>query len=355
VFGSTHYEAYLVGLNGGTASYQANIQYDEWTWDGWACLYGGANFANTAGQAHVPKVDIQLNGTTVTDQTVNVIVGQKMNLTTVAEPNGTVTEPHWTVPGNDSDRIANYVVVPPPQGGFSPTSATITNLTALTDTSVNFYWITGGTRTVLYSCKVNGKAVQAHVTFNVQRPTAQISIATGATNIGVDSQTGLTELRFGDPDATPGLTFTQTVSIPSGFNGSTQWVQVFTKKSVSVTDPDAHVSGFNYSGLDDKYPYPLDAGATSANHKATDVPGGPIAGYVAASVDFEATMWLMFRPTAGTNPIWVPLRQVSWVWTANATYDGANWTINSHSDPTSLSDSNSTTHPTWTTNATTGN
>ncbi len=58
-------------------------------------------------------------------------------------------------------------------------------------------------------------------------------------------------------------------------------------------------------------------------------------------------MWLLFRPTAGTNPIWVPLRKVSWVWTANASYDGATWTINSHSDPTNLSDSDSTNDPTW--------
>jgi hypothetical protein len=275
-----------------------------------------------------------------------------MNLTTSVYPsNGTVTDSQWTVPGLDSDRIANYVVVPPPQNGYTPTSATVTNLATLTNSSVDFYWITAGSRTVQYTAKVNQKSVQAQVTFNVQKPTAQISIATSSTNIGVDSQSGLTELRLGNPDTTPGLTFTRTVSIPSGFNGSTQWVQVFTKKSASLMDYNAQVTALNTPGLDDFYPYPLDAGATSANLKTSDTPALFLDGFVSGSVDFEATMWLLFRPTAGTNPIWVPLRRVSWVWTANATYDGATWTINSHSDPTNLSDADSTNHPQWTTNA----
>src|SRR5207244_2784038 len=89
--------------------------------------------------------DMLLNGNTITGQTVNVIVGQKMNLTTSVQPsNGTVTNSQWTVPGGNSDRIANYVVVPPPQGGYIPTSATVTNLTTLTNSSVDFYWITAG-------------------------------------------------------------------------------------------------------------------------------------------------------------------------------------------------------------------
>ena len=349
------------GIDEGTTGISADIGYEQYYWDGQNCYDGGQSTGSASGQATVPGVDIKLNGDTVSGQTKTVIVGQKMNLTTSVIPSGgTVTESSWTVPG-DTDRIANYVVVPPPQNGFSPTSATVTPLTTLTDTQVNFYWITAGSRTVQYSCKVNGTMVHQQVTFNVQRPTAQITIATAAsnstqgTNIGVDSQTGSTDLRLGTPDGTPGLTFTQTVSTPSGFNGSYQWVQVFTKRSASATDFNANVSSFNFSGLDDKYPYPLDAGANSTNHKASDSPGGPIDGFVDASVDYEATMWLMFRPTAGTNPIWVPLRQVSWIWKAEATFDGSNWTISpSPTDPKNLTDSDSTTHPQWTKNATTG-
>lgn len=62
-----------------------------------------------------------------------------------------------------------------------------------------------------------------------------------------------------------------------------------------------------------------------------------------------------FRPSGTTgNKIWVPLRQVSWVWQASATFNGSAWTIASHSDPTNLSDADSTAHPQWTTNADTG-
>jgi len=312
---------------------------------------GGGGLA----QVRSAKVDIQLNGNTVTGQTVNVIVGQKMNLTTSVQPsNGTVTEKLWTVPGDDNDRIADWVVVPPPPNPppWDPTSGTLTNLRDLTNDFVNFYWISGGnSRTVQYTAKVNGQSVQAQVTFNVQRPTAQISVSPSTSNTGVDSQSLQVELRLGNPDATPGLTFTRTVSIPSGFNGSTEWVQVFTKKSASLTDFDAHVTNLNKSGLDDFYPYPLDPGHNS-NLQTSDTPALVIDGFYSGSTDFEATMWLMFRPTNGTNPNWVPLRKVSWIWTATATYDGTSWTINPHSDPpTSLSDADTTTYPQWTGNA----
>ena len=49
--------AYLVGLLGGTADYQANIQYDQYAWDGLECIYGGVNYTDTSGEARVLKVD----------------------------------------------------------------------------------------------------------------------------------------------------------------------------------------------------------------------------------------------------------------------------------------------------------
>jgi hypothetical protein len=99
-----------VGITGGTAEFQANIQYDQYAWDGLECIYGGVNYTDTQGQAHVPKVDIILNGNTVSGQTATVVVGQEIHLTTSVQPsNGTVTDSQWTVPGGNSDRIANWV------------------------------------------------------------------------------------------------------------------------------------------------------------------------------------------------------------------------------------------------------
>lgn len=305
-------------------------------------------------------VDIRMNGNTVTNQTVNVIVGQEINLTTSVQPtNGTVTDSQWTVPGGNSDRIANYVVTF--TDNQHPTSAVVTNLTSLTSSSVDFYWISGGNgRTVEYSAKVNGKPVHAQVTFNVQRPTAAITATASSTNIGVDSVSQLTELRLGNPDATPGITFTRSLTIPTGFNGSSEWVQVFIHKNASLTPSSGPVINASTSGLDDVYPYPLDSNATQTNGKTSDSPGIAIDGFsgvtfTAASVDFNATMWLLFQPSGTTgNKIWVPLRKVTWTWTAAASKSGSTWSITSHSDPGTLSDADATAHPVWTTNANTG-
>lgn len=195
------------------------------------------------------------------------------------------------MPGDDSDRIANYTVTF--TNDTSPTSAVVTNLTTLNGNSVNFYWISEGEgRTVQYSAKINNKSVSRTVTFNVKRPTASITATTGTTNIGVDSQSQATELRLGNPDSTPGITFTRSFSVPSGFSGTTQWVQVFTQKTASLTLTSGQSGSLTTVGLDDVYPYPLDGDSTAANAKTSDTPALVLDNsFIAGSVDFRATMW----------------------------------------------------------------
>jgi len=48
------------------------------------------------------------------------------------------------------------------------------------------------------------------------------------------------------------------------------------------------------------------------------------------------------------------LKAVTWTWTAAANKSGSTWSISSHSDPGTLSDSDTAAHPVWTKNATTG-
>jgi len=165
------------------------------------CVDEGYGNASASGQAHVPTVNISFNGNTVNGQTVNVVVGQEINLTTSVDPGGgTVTNSQWTVPGGNSDRIANYVISF--TNSQSSTSATVTNLNTLTNSSVDFYWTSGGNgRTVQYSAKVNGKSVHAQVTFNVQRPTASIMTTTGTPAVFVPSDgslAGVLALEYGD-------------------------------------------------------------------------------------------------------------------------------------------------------------
>jgi hypothetical protein len=329
----------------------ANVGHDRWGWDGLACYWLGWFVDGAQGTATVPKVDINFNGNV--NGTHDVIVGQQINLTTTPFPaNGTVTDSQWTVTGGNSDRIAKYVVNF--TNSASPTSATVTNLTTLGEASVSFYWISEGNgRTVQYSAKINGKSINRTITFNVKRPTASITATASTTNIGVDSVTQDTELRLGNPDATPGITFTRSLTVPQGFSGETQWVQVFTQKSATVTI-NGQTGSLTLVGLDDVYPYPLDSNATAQNGKTSDTPGFVLNSVTAAAVDFRATMWLMFKPSnlQGTS-IWVPLRQLSWVWKAGAALNNSGWSVTSQTNPGPSSDANSVAHPVWTKNSNT--
>jgi hypothetical protein len=119
-------------------------------------------------------------------------------------------------------------------------------------------------------------------------------------------------------------------------------VQVFSKFNGGN-----NVASFQRDGLDDIYPY-------DSHSSTTDSPlvTLPASGLTSTFTDYTATMWLMYKPlnVPGTS-IWVPLRQVTWSWAATATFSGGHWTLTSHTDPQNLSDSDSTTYPTWTRNA----
>jgi hypothetical protein len=143
--------------------------------------------------------------------------------------------------------------------------------------------------------------------------------------------------------------------MPTGFNGTTQWVQVFDHKNGTLTGPNGNTV-LHTCGLDGSFPYPLDADATSVNLKTSDSPGVFLPQTAtAASTDYGAIMWLMFQPSGTSgNPIWVPLRKVSWSWSASATKSGSTWSITSHNDPHNLSASETSDFPQWTVNADSG-
>jgi hypothetical protein len=358
--------AYVVLVGGGSCNitalwdgyYTAGEDCQEWDWaSGW-CLVPNCDYASVPAtpqtQVTSASVDIKMNGSTVTGQTVNVIVGQEINLTTSVQPaNGTVTNSQWTVPGGDSDRIANYVVT----FTEAQTSGVVTNLTTLNNSSVRFYWISGGNgRTVQYSAQVNGKAVHAQVTFNVQRPSAQVSTVTG--RLFIDRCTnpfGFLELHFGMPPSfpqnyggclgNPGITFTRTE--PSG--GDLQWVQLGTiNDAITLNDGTRKVK--QTTGLDTIYPYPP---SSLGPNVADDEPGAGLSNNLAGLViDENFTMFLMFKPSGVSgNSIWVPLRKVNWFWSATLHRTGNDtWEIDTNANSPSPLDENATVHPQWTSN-----
>ncbi len=78
--------ANLVGISGGVTDFWANIGHDRWGWDGSNCYWLGWFIDGAQGTATVPKVEINLNGQTVSGQTIDVIVGQQISLTTTPYP-----------------------------------------------------------------------------------------------------------------------------------------------------------------------------------------------------------------------------------------------------------------------------
>ena len=286
----------------------------------------------TSASLNVIGLKILLGSTDVTNKTTNVIVGQQISLTAQREPSTiSWTDRTWTIPGI---RIKDYVA--------NNTTGTVTPLTDLTGASITFYWVDGGDgRLVQYSCKVNGKSFSATTTFNVKRPTGQIHIS-GVGTIAVDNALGRLELHYGNL-TTPGITFTRSITIPSGFDGDTQWVQIATPfRRIKAPDGWYRAQG---TGLDAQYPY-------SSNNLVSDTPGQELKSTdLEAQVNDSFQMWLMFKPRNLANARWVPLRVVNWSWSATAVNNGGNWTLTSSSHSEGPTDSDSTTHPTWTQNA----
>jgi hypothetical protein len=76
-FVSNYSEAYVAGLNGGTASYTATIGYNQWSYDGQECRFDFVNYTDTQGQARVLKMDSISPGRGVVSATTHVTITGK--------------------------------------------------------------------------------------------------------------------------------------------------------------------------------------------------------------------------------------------------------------------------------------
>jgi hypothetical protein len=303
-----------------------------------ACSQPG-NISSTA-SVTVAKVDIKQGTTVITNTSRNVIVGQKISLTAEVQPaSATVTNRKWTIPGA---RIADYVVA-----YTNPTSATSATVTALaanpSGSAVDFFWVDGGdSRQVEISLKVNGAPFTAVATFNVKRPTAEVTISTGSvqfTNFGFGPG-----IFLGAPSQA-GISFSANVSIPSGFTGQTQWVQIWHKFRRVRSTTSGRWSRSSGVGLDSTYPY-------SSGNSANDSPGLGFATLNAVIIDESYEMYLMFQPTGLSVPtIWVPLKVVDWSWAGDSSFNGSAWVLNSSRNPSNLQAADTAAHPSWTKNA----
>lgn len=283
-------------------------------------------------KVYVVKLDVKQGGIVITDTTHDEIVGKKIALTAELVPaSETLTDIGWSVPGN---RVKSFT--------GSVTTGTLTPLTTLNTASIEFHWVDGGNgRKVTVSGKVKGTPVTAEATFDVKQPTSAVTTSTGA--VAVDSAWGNLELHFGSP-ATPGISFSRTITVPTGFSGTTQWVQTVVpsrRRQLNNGNWQRLVGG----GLDTSYPY-------SASASTSDSPGAPLtASYLKKEVNTESfVMYLMFKPT-DAGSIWIPLKRTTWSWSGKASRSGTSWTLDSSGKGTPAT-SDTTTFPTWTTNIT---
>jgi hypothetical protein len=328
----------------GAGSAFVDVGWGEKTYTPGPCESGGCEpcaesdwtaWASESVTVQSPRIRIFQNGNEITNPQ-NVIVGQHIGLSMSVEPPGaTVSNRQWTVPGT---RVANYVV---PPGGAT---GTLTPLTNLSNESVNFYWVDGGDgREVTISATVQGVPVNNKATFNVKRPTvSNMTINTGEVQLTGAWPDGY-GMWFGVPTRV-GISFSANVSIPSGFTGNLQWVQIWDKRRRIVN------SGIWYSsigiGLDSQYPY-------ATGNQANDSPG------LAFGSDFTRVitndsffMFYMFQPTGvpGTS-IWVPLKIIPWGYDGEALKSGSSWAIINFFNPTNVVAFDTTDFPTWTQNA----
>ncbi|HSK74310.1 MAG TPA: hypothetical protein VK892_21605, partial [Pyrinomonadaceae bacterium] len=156
------------------------------------------------------------------------------------------------------------------------------------------------------------------------------------------------ELVFGNSN-TDGITFSRSITFPTNFTGTTQWVQIANQSIRNlVFNGVTQMSENPPSGLDGCYPY-----TTVNNPSAYDSPNIGFTGTVTPTstvsmvTDDNFTMWLMFKPFAA-EAIWVPLKKVNWFWNAQATYNTGSWTYSGNSPTTNPVFENTTDFPTWT-------
>ena len=315
-----------------------------------SCSIEAPDFTDVSGDSIsivIPKVRILLKGNNITNTTQNVIVGQQINLSATVT-GGTPSNPQWNIPGT---KVANYVVTYTDE--TSSTSAVVTELTSqdLTQSAINFYWVDGGdSRQVQYSVRINNRTYTGRATFNVKKPTGTISgQILGSVNLSnFNSVYGLWFGKTDPPPPVPGIAFSRSMTIPSGFSGEFQWVQTWVRlRRLKRNNIWYRSQGY---GLDSRYPY--ESGANANDSPGIDIE--TLDQNVYANESF--VMYLMFKPSI-RGAIWVPLKKIEWGWRAEAEKVNGVWQIITNpppnTSPNTFSDppSDVTAHPVWTQNA----
>jgi hypothetical protein len=185
--------------------------------------------------------------------------------------------------------------------------------------------------------------------FNMYKPIGKISAWT--TKVSVANG----RLAFVDTNATPshGITFSNTLRIPSGFTGRRGWIQVDYAPFAKVRDTNLidHVEVMNGPSPYGDSPIPF-----TQFDPETGLPyDEPFVKLPSSNVRAEGSdhliMWMMFQPDGG---VMVPLRAVDWSWHGIATNGPSGWRLTSSPDDHTVNPQDYPTedYPIWKSSAT---
>jgi hypothetical protein len=275
--------------------------------------------------------------------------------------NAKPTSYQWTIPGY---AISNYVVKADSSSGIVYSNFPTANSNAF------FYWVEGANNHVVEcSVTVGGQKAVGKAILNVVRPSIDLTTQTGtvavndnyAVRIGSVVVTNVFALHYGNPMGTPGIRFSlSNGSTPAGFEvNAGAWVQLVDSllNQIQTTNGVWQTVGqVTNSVLDVTFPY---SGGFQPDD-ISDSPGQPAvppSNYLGISVTNSFSMYLMVKPTAAgnvpiTNGCYVPLRVVSWRWSATAFLSGTNWVLTNNYNNPNPTGSDSTLYPQWTDNVT---
>jgi hypothetical protein len=293
-----------------------------------------------------PDVDIQqeVNGkwVDITDETVQVVVGEKMKLRGIVMPEDKdPKEGIWTIEGggnasNGADK--NYIK----RYDADLRKGEVIHLQDLNTQELEFYWVDGGTGKVKYITRPDGQEVSAEANFEIRKPNYQVTVeASNETKTQNPERGGELSPDECWGEGAPGAAelndlwlqykgiFFEAENLDQGeISGEEQWVQIIEKQSYRRTYENSLIITEEITeALDQCYP-------TQSGPRAKDAPGIPlqkkgkniivkstngITKLVYTGKIQKNRMYLMFKPD-GDGSEWVPIKVVNWEWTGNAEY-----------------------------------
>jgi len=237
--------------------------------------------------------------------TLNVKVGERINLSVDVRPSTSISDIGWSIDGV-------YI------GDYDPQKDTkqVTKLSEddLQMADVSFCWVDDGDHVVSVAYVANGDYFQTKATFHVTKPattfwttwTQDISLSWNKYQVG---------------NTTNGQINVGIVFILENSEDQLNFLQTADVRRVTVQDPSNVVTPWHKTGLDGQWPYGFD----SPQHAGTnDFPGFPYNNYgKELTINDNFVMTLMYRPDS--NGTWVPIQSVQWYWVAKIIKNGPNW------------------------------